>query len=108
MLTGILGTAAYLDVIIVMGLTESEISDRLNQILSRVMECCFQLPEEKCILFMHSMKSLYFVFNKNGSRPDPVNIEAIQKIPAPTDVLSLRSFLALVNYYSFLLEMRRV
>ncbi|CAH8498480.1 unnamed protein product [Schistosoma intercalatum] len=109
MLTGIPGTAAYLDDIIVMGSTDSELSDRLHQVLNRVLEYGFQLREEKCIFFMHSIKYLGFILDKNGRRPDPANIEAIQKMPAPTDVSSLRSFLGLISHYStFLPEMHRV
>ncbi|CAH8629424.1 unnamed protein product [Schistosoma rodhaini] len=45
MLTGIPGAAAYLDDIIVMGSTNSELSDRLHQVLNRVLEYGFQLRE---------------------------------------------------------------
>ena len=93
MLTGIPSTAAYLDDIIVMSSTDSELSDRLHQVLNRILEHGFQLREEKCIFFMNSIKYLGFILDKNGRRPDPANIGAIQKMPAPTDVPSIRILL---------------
>ena len=33
-------------------------------------------------------------------RPDPSHANAIKNMPAPTNVLSLKSFLGLTNYYS--------
>ncbi|KER23243.1 hypothetical protein T265_08815 [Opisthorchis viverrini] len=45
---------------------------------------------------MRSKKYLGFIIDEHGRRPDPENIESIKRIPAPTDVASLRSFLGLV------------
>ncbi|CAH8461551.1 unnamed protein product [Schistosoma rodhaini] len=109
MLTGIPGTAAYLDGILVMGSIDSEHSDRLHQVPDRMFEHGFQPREEKYIFFMHSIEYLGFILDKNSCRPDPVNIEAIQKMSVPTDVPSLRSFLGLISHYSiFLPEIHRV
>ncbi|RTG86959.1 uncharacterized protein DC041_0004448 [Schistosoma bovis] len=99
MLTDIPGMATYLDDIIVMGSTERSFmgsTERSCQVLNRVLEYGFQLREEKCI-FMHSTKYIGFISDKNGRRPDHANIEAIQNMPAPTDVPSLRSFMGLTS-----------
>ncbi|KAA3675928.1 uncharacterized protein DEA37_0013668 [Paragonimus westermani] len=39
-----------------------------------------------------------------GRHLDPENIRAIQQMPAPTDVATLRSFLGLISYYSSFLS----
>ncbi|MBM6549427.1 hypothetical protein H7673_11295 [Streptococcus dysgalactiae subsp. equisimilis] len=109
MLTGITGTAAYLDDIIVMGRTQEELFHRLNAVLDRIQDYGFRIREEKCDFFMSSIKYLGFILDKNGRRPDPEKIRAIQKMPPPKDMTTLRSFLGLVSHYStFLPDMHRI
>ncbi|BHF63607.1 hypothetical protein SprV_0200660100 [Sparganum proliferum] len=72
MLSGIPGTAGYLDDIIIVGRSPAELQDRY----------------------------LGFVFDVNGRHPDPENIRAIQQMPAPKNVSQFRSFLGLISYYS--------
>ncbi|CAH8558118.1 unnamed protein product [Schistosoma rodhaini] len=105
-LSGIPETAAYLDDIKVMGSTDSELFDRLHQVLNQVMRHVFLLSDEKCIFFMHSIKYIGLILDKNGRGPDPANIETVRKMSAPNDVRPLRSFLKLTSHYStFLPEM---
>jgi hypothetical protein len=109
MLTGISGVAAYLDDIIVMGTTQEELHQRLEETLQRIQEFGFRLRQDKCDFFMQSIKYLGLIIDKYGRRPDPANIVAIQQMHAPKDVPSLRSFLGLISYYSaFLPEMHRL
>jgi hypothetical protein len=50
---------------------------------------------------------LGLIIDKNGRRPDPEKIRAIAKMPRPTDVSSLRSYLGMVNHYQqFVKNMR--
>ncbi|VDD83186.1 unnamed protein product [Mesocestoides corti] len=63
----------------------------------------------KNVSFLTSVKYLGFIFDATGQHPDPENIHAIQQIPSPKDVPSLRSFLELISYYSaFLPSMNNV
>ena len=102
-ISGLAGTAAYLDDIIIMGRTTEELKDRLIAVLQRIQDHGLRLRPEKCQFFMRKIKYLGFVFDAEGRHPDPENIRAIQEMPPPTDVTTLRSFLGLINYYgSFL------
>nr|VZH95151.1 unnamed protein product [Spirometra erinaceieuropaei] len=100
MLSGIPGTAGYLDDIIIVGSSPAELQDRVCAVLERVQEYGFRLRADKCQLFLDSIKYLGFVFDVTGLHPDPENIRAIQRMPAPKNVSQLRSFLGLISYYS--------
>nr|VZI51435.1 unnamed protein product [Spirometra erinaceieuropaei] len=100
MLSGIPGTAGYLDDIIIVGRSPAELQDRVCAVLGRVQEYGFRLRAEKCQFFIDSIKYLGFVFDVTGRHPDPENIRAIQRMPAPKNVSQLRSFLGLISYYS--------
>ena len=52
MISGLLGTAAYLDNIIADGKSENELQDRNNQLLSRIQEYGFHLRAEKMPIFI--------------------------------------------------------
>ena len=49
------------------------------------------------------------VIDRGGLRPDSAKIEAILKLPEPTDVIGVRAFLGAVNYYRrFVKSMREL
>nr|VZI12977.1 unnamed protein product [Spirometra erinaceieuropaei] len=100
MLFGIPGTAGYLDDIIIVGRSPAELQDRVSAVLERVQEYGFRLRADKCQFFLDSIKYLGFVFDVTGRHPDPENIPAIQRMPAPKNVSQLRSFFGLISYYS--------
>nr|VZI43738.1 unnamed protein product [Spirometra erinaceieuropaei] len=100
MLSGIPGTAGYLDDIIIVGRSPAELQDRVYAVLERVQEYGFHLRADKCQFFLDFIKYLGFVFDVNGRHPDPENIRAVQQMPAPKNVSQLRSFLGLISYYS--------
>nr|CAX83705.1 Gag-Pol polyprotein [Schistosoma japonicum] len=103
------GVAVYLDDVIVTGSSKSELFNRLDSVLTKISEYGFYLKEEKCTFFMDSVKYLGFIFDKNGRHPDPENVRAIQNMPPPSNVATLRSFLGLISYYSnFLPQLHRL
>ena len=109
MLADVPGAAAYLDDVIVVGRTEEEHRANLDTVFKRIEEFGFHIRLDKCKLFMPQVKYLGFIIDKYGRRPDPAKIEAIQNMPPPTDVTTLRSFLGLINYYgNFIKEMREL
>ncbi|BHF69110.1 hypothetical protein SprV_0301215200 [Sparganum proliferum] len=104
MLSGIPGTAGYLDDIIIVGRSPAELQDRVCAVLERVQEYGFRLRANKCQFFLDSIKYLGFVFDVNGRHPDPENFRAIQRMPAPKNVSQLHSFLGLISHYSAFLQ----
>ncbi|XP_055526910.1 uncharacterized protein K02A2.6-like [Wyeomyia smithii] len=94
------GVESFLDDIFVYSRTELEHHRRLTAPFKRLEEYGFHLREEKCSILQRQIKYLGHIVDANGLRPDPAKVEAISKMPAPTDVTSLRSFLGAVNFYS--------
>ncbi|CAH8507909.1 unnamed protein product [Schistosoma rodhaini] len=100
MLSNLEGVAVYLDDIIVVASSAHELMSRLDVVLNRISQAGFQLQKEKCQFMLDSVKYLGYIFDKDGRRPDPDNINAIKNMPTPTDVTTLRSFLGMIGYYS--------
>jgi hypothetical protein len=57
------------------------------------------LNSSKCYFAAASVVFLGYVVNKEGTRPDPSNVDAVQGFPTPTTVTTVRSFLGLTGYY---------
>nr|VZI02039.1 unnamed protein product [Spirometra erinaceieuropaei] len=71
MLSGIPGTAGYLDDIIIVDRSPAELQDRVCAVLERVQEYGFRLRVDKCQFFLDSIKYLGFVFDVTGRHPAP-------------------------------------
>ena len=99
-ISGLLGTAAYMDDVILMGRSADELKERIAAVLKRFEDHGLRLRPDKCQFFLSSIKYLGYIFDAKGRHPDPENIRAIQRMPPPSDVTTLRSFLGLVSYYS--------
>lgn len=99
MLSGIEGVSAYLDDIIIGGRTNDENLERTKLVLKGLREYGFTIKLEKCKFQMPELRFLGKILDKNGQRPDPDKIKAIEELPAPTDITELRSFLGAVNWY---------
>uniref|UniRef100_A0AC34EZC1 Integrase catalytic domain-containing protein n=1 Tax=Panagrolaimus sp. ES5 TaxID=591445 RepID=A0AC34EZC1_9BILA len=89
----------FLDDILIASRTVSEHMQHLRRVLARIMEWGFKLNPKKCKFFCSSVRFLGKIVDASGIRPDPEKVRAIQDMPEPTDVSSLRSFLGMVNYY---------
>lgn len=69
----------------------------------------FHLKIGKCKFFQSSIKYLGHIIDANGIRPNPEKVEAISRMPPPSDVSTLRSFLGAVNFYGkFVKEMHQL
>ena len=100
LISGIPGTAAYLDDILMVGRSPEELQSRIDAVLQRIQEYGLRLHPDKCQFFLTSIKYLSFILDAEGRHPDINNIQAIQQMPQPRDVPTLRSFLGLISYYS--------
>nr|VZI11997.1 unnamed protein product [Spirometra erinaceieuropaei] len=80
MLSGIHGTAGYLDDIIIVGRSPAELQHRVCAVLERVLEYGFRLRADKCQFFLDSIKYLGFVSDVIGRHQHPENIRAIQRM----------------------------
>uniref|UniRef100_A0AAG5DP56 RNA-directed DNA polymerase n=1 Tax=Anopheles atroparvus TaxID=41427 RepID=A0AAG5DP56_ANOAO len=99
MLAGLNNVFGYLDDIVIGGATTQEHNASLQEVLKRIAEYGFTIKPEKCAFNVERINYLGHIIDRRGLRPDSAKIEAILKLPEPTDVTGVRAFLGAVNYY---------
>ncbi|UYV67706.1 K02A2.6-like, partial [Cordylochernes scorpioides] len=77
----------------------SKTHDRiLRLVLRKLKEAKVTLNKAKCVFGVPRINFLGHILDEDGIRPDPAKIEAVAKMPAPTDVHGVRRFLGMVNH----------
>ena len=66
--------------------------------LERCREKNLRLKKEKAQLRKTEVAFIGHILTPDGLKPDPKKVEAINDMPHPTDVQSLRRFLGMINY----------
>ena len=92
------GVAVYIDDILVSGVSAAEHLESLRALLQRLQDKGLRCRHEKCLFAQPSIEYLGFTLSGNGVAKGS-RVDAIQLMPAPTDVSSLRSFLGSVQFY---------
>ena len=109
MTAGLKGVATYLDDILVKGDDKTEHDQNLMALFERINDYGFKVKIEKCSFHQKQVKFLGYLVDKNGRKPDPEKITAISKMPTPTNVNQLRSFLGMCSYYgNFIPKMKQL
>ncbi|KAJ0172395.1 hypothetical protein K1T71_001098 [Dendrolimus kikuchii] len=98
-LRGVPGCVVFLDDICVSGSTTQNNLRNVRSVLDRLRNMGLTVKLNKCNFLQNSVKYLGFVISKEGLRPDPAKIEAIVRVPTPTNITELKSFLGMLNYY---------
>ena len=80
------------------GETEEEHDCNLLQVLNKCREIGLKLNPEKCIFGKPQVKFYGNIGGKDGLKADPEKVEAIVKLPAPTNKTDMSSFLGMCNY----------
>ncbi|UYV79257.1 K02A2.6-like, partial [Cordylochernes scorpioides] len=103
-LQGMDGVMCYLDDILIFA-SDSKTHDRiLRLVLRKLKEAKVSLNKAKCVFGVPRINFLGHILDKDGIRPDPAKIEAVAKMPAPTDVHGVRRFLGMVNHLGRFVE----
>ena len=97
-LHGIDNCHCLLDDIFVFGATQQQHDETLNNVLTRLSNAGVTLNRDKCEFFVTEINFVGHVISDKGIRPDPSKVEAIVKMPAPTNLTELRRFLGMVTY----------
>ena len=92
------GVAVYIDDILVSGVSAAEHLENLRALLQRLQDKGLRCRHEKCLFAQPSIEYLGFTLSGNGVAKGS-RVDAIQLMPAPTDVSSLCSFLGSVQFY---------
>ncbi|XP_054745679.1 uncharacterized protein LOC129250061 [Anastrepha obliqua] len=98
-LQSIPGVLPYFDDIVVMGKSEDELANRLEQIFVRFDKAGLRSRKDKCQFSMPSIELLGFKLDNLGIRPSPAKIKATHEAPSPKNKKQLQAFLSLLNFY---------
>ncbi|XP_059222312.1 uncharacterized protein K02A2.6-like [Stomoxys calcitrans] len=108
-LSGVKFAHPYLDDVIIATPSKEENQHAVDEVFQRFQRYNLTININKCSFFSRSCTYLGYKVDGTGIRPDPLKISAILKMPAPTNVSELRSFLGAVNYYGkFIRKMRNL
>ena len=92
------GVKIYIDDIIIYAKTEEEHDAILSKVLTRARECGIKFNKNKCQFRVTEVKYVGHILTKEGIKADPDKVEAIKRIPVPTNVQELSRFMGMVTY----------
>jgi hypothetical protein len=98
-LTGLDFVQCYIDDIVVYSDTVEEHQIHLQIVFERLKAHGLCLHPGKCKFFQESVEYLGHVIYLGGLGMQQAKVEAIARIPRPTDVSRVSTFMGLVNYY---------
>ncbi|EPB75657.1 hypothetical protein ANCCEY_05248 [Ancylostoma ceylanicum] len=91
------------------GRNMEEHRQNLEALFERIHTYGFRVRMEKCTFMMSEIRYLGDTIDKSGRRLDPEKIRAINGMPPLKDVVQLRLFLGMLNYYGvFIKDMRQL
>lgn len=97
MLSGVEGSFAFLDDIIITGKDQESHRKNLFATLERIQDYGFHLKLNKCSFGQSSIAYLGHIIDSSGLHPDPEKVESIQP---PKDIGELRALLGAINWYN--------
>ena len=71
----------------------------MELVLARLQQYGLRVKPSKCHFAQPQVKLLGYLVNKQGIATDPDKVEAIVKLPPPTNIKQVRSFLGTAGYY---------
>ncbi len=89
----------YIDDILIFSPTFEQHLNDIAEVLTKLKEHNLKLKPKKCSFGRKQLAYLGHLISKEGVRPDPAKIEAVQKLSAPDNLESLQTFLGLASYY---------
>lgn len=89
----------YLDDIIVYGTSLQEATNNLEKVLQRLRESNFKIQMDKSEFLKLETSYLGHIITRDGIKPNPDKISAIEKYPIPETTKQIKQFLGLVGYY---------
>jgi hypothetical protein len=94
----------YIDDILIFSKSEAEHQAHVRLVLEVLKRERFFVCKAKSSFAQSEIRYLGHIVDKQGIRPDPKKVEAVQTWPVPKNVHDVRSFLGLVNYFRKFIE----
>ena len=89
----------YLDDILITGVDDVEHNGNLARVLDRLSKAGLRLNAGKCAFKKEAVNYLGYRIDANGLHPLEDKVKALVSAPAPQNVMELKSFLCMVQYY---------
>jgi transposase InsO family protein len=99
-LDGLQGVLSIADDITVYGKSEQEHDENLHNMMKRAEQKGLVFNPHKCFIKTSEIPFFGNIYSKDGVRPDPAKVQAIDDIAIPTNVTELQSFLGMITYLS--------
>ena len=105
-LEGLRGVKTIADDILVYGEGEThqeaerDHDENLRALMTRCREKQVKLNRQKLKFKQTEVSFMGHLITKDGLKPDPAKVKAVNEMPSPTDVAGVRRFLGFVNYLS--------
>ena len=106
-LSGIERTVVKIDDILISGREDADHFDNLDKVLQKIEDMGATVNRNKCVFLADEVEYVGFIIDKNGVRPTQKKIESIVKIPEPSNLKELQSFIGGINYYSRFMQTYR-
>jgi hypothetical protein len=88
---------AYLDDVICFTMEEHVV--KLEEIFKRLDKANFKIQPGECVFGTDTVEYLGHIVTRDGIRPDPRKVQAIEQYPTPQTVRDVRAFIGLAGYY---------
>ncbi|CAC5372522.1 unnamed protein product [Mytilus coruscus] len=98
MVSDIEGAEAIIDDILIWGSDQKEHDMRLKQVLDRAREYNLKLSAGKCKISKPEVTYVGHRLTREGVKPDPEKIRAVNKMPKPECVKDLQTFMGFIQY----------
>ena len=99
-LEGLEGVVSIADDIIVHDVTEEQLNKNMRSLMNLARVNGLVFNPEKCSLKADSVMFFGCLYDRNGIRPDPAKVKAIQAMPTPTCLCEPQEFIGMVTYLS--------
>ncbi len=90
---------AFIDDSLIATQTFQEHIQALHEVFQQLCNAGLTLKREKCFFSKTELEFLVYQITKEGLHTSPGKIEKVQNFPIPKDVIEVRCFLGLVNWY---------
>lgn len=89
----------YLDDIVLYSSSLHEHEIKFERLAARLRAANLKLQPDKCEFLRPEVMYLGHIIGRDGVRPDPKKVEAVQNFPQPQNPKTIKQFLGLAGYY---------
>jgi len=93
------GILAYMDDILVYGVTEEEHDERVREVLKRLTANGLAVSPEKCVWKAREVEFLGYIIGREGVKMSSDKVDAVLKWKNPESLTEVQSFLGFANFY---------